>query len=422
MTSPSLMRNPLTLARRPRSVSGWRRAGAVALALLMLLLLGAPPRVVAEPAVRATTQWTHAFSRQLTFRATLESDDPIDEVILFYGVVDKPVVRRIYPEVSGSMPASVAHTEELEPGQFAPGTELRAWYQVVLETGEVVTTPEERLLYVDEALQWEELVSDRVTLYWHGRAQAQAEDLLAAAEEVIDRLAAEMGVPPPDAVAIWVYNNERDMARATSTRSESYDARVTTLGMAMDGGTLLLLGSHRDVRRTLAHELCHVVVGLATDNPYIEIPRWLDEGLAMNAEGELPRDNQRALQTAIARDSLLTLRSMTSYSGDPQLVNLYYGQAYSIVAFMLETYGRETMQELLAVFAEGQRQDVALERVLGFGLDELESRWRVSLGLDPLEPVGVDLSRTMGQSSAAVVSSPLLDYSRYPLGAMGRLP
>ncbi len=397
------MRNPLTLARRLRLASGCRRAGAVVLALLMLLLLGTPPRVAAEPVVRATTEWTHAFSRQLTFRATLESDDPIDEVILFYGVVGKPVVRRIYPEVSVSAPVSVTHTEDLEPGQFAPGTELRAWYQVVLESGEVVTTPEERLLYVDKALQWEELVSDRVTLYWHGRAQSQADDLLAAAEEVIDRLAAEMGVPPPDSVAIWVYNNERDMARATSTRSESYDARVTTLGMAMDGGTLLLLGSHRDVRQTLAHELCHVVVGLATDNPFIEIPRWLDEGLAMNAEGELPRDNQRALQTAIAGDTLLTLRSMTSYSGDPQLVNLYYGQAHSIVAFMLETYGRETMQELLAVFAEGQRQDLALERVLGYGLDELESRWRVSLGLDPLEPVGVDLSPTLDRSSTAWV-------------------
>ena len=387
MTFLSPMRNqPSSCLTRPAS-QRWRRVVVLAVILVVLAASSAPFRAAAEPKVSATTEWTYAFSQQLTFGAFLESDEPIEDVVLFYGVVGEPIVRRIYPALTPGTSASVAHTELLEPGQFAPGTLLRAWWEVVLASGATVVTPEEQLLYIDEAIQWQELVSDRVTLYWHGRSQSQAEELLEAAEEVIDRLAAEMGVPSPDAVQIWVYNNERDMARATSTRSESYDARVTTLGMAMDGGTLLLLGSHRDVRQTLAHELCHVVVGLATDNPYIEIPRWLDEGLAMNAEGELPRDNQRALQSAIAGDVFLTLRSMTSYTGDAQLVNLYYAQAHSVVAYMLDAYGREAMQELLRVFSEGQRQDAALERVLGYGLEELESRWRISLGLEPLPPL-----------------------------------
>jgi len=361
------------------------RRAALLWLLVLGLLLHRPAMVVASEPVRVTGRAvTYAFSESITFEVELESDEPIEEVILFYGVVGEPVVRRIYPEMPSGNALRLSHTEELEAGQFAPGTRLRAWWEVVLVSGETKPLPEEQLLYVDQNIEWQQVEGGRVTLHWHGRAGSQAEELLSLAEDVIDRLAMDMGVPRPGEAMIWVYNNERDMSRATSTRSESYDARVVTLGMAMGDGTLLLLGSHGDVRETLAHELCHVVVGLATDNPYIEIPRWLDEGLAMYAEGELPRSNRTALDAAIARDELISLRSLTSYTGDPEEVNLFYGQAYSVVAFILDEYGDEAMRDLLAVFSEGRRQDDALQEVLGFGLDELEARWRASLGLGPV--------------------------------------
>jgi len=384
---------PSRMHRRGRSsalggaLTRCRQAAVLAVVLMGLLLYRAPVVAAAAPVRVVDTDLTYTFSESITFSIQLESEEPIQEVILFYGMVGEPVVRRIYPEMTPGSSLALSHIEALEPGQFAPGTRLRAWWEVMLASEETVSLPQEQFTYVDEAIEWQELHSERVTLHWHGHAESQAKDLLALAEEVIDRLAEEMGVPRPGQVTIWVYNNERDMSRATSMRSESYDARVKTLGMTMEGGTLLLLGSHSDVQRTLAHELCHIVVGLATDNPYIEIPRWLDEGLAMYAEGELPRDNRRALEAAIVHDKLISLRSLTSYTGDPERVNLFYGQAYSVVAFILDEYGDEAMRELLAVFSEGRRQDDALERVLGFGLDGLERRWRVSLGLGPVPTV-----------------------------------
>jgi hypothetical protein len=153
--------------------------------------------------------------------------------------------------------------------------------------------------------------------------------------------------------------------------------------VAVDEYTLLLLGAHRDVLKTAAHELSHIVVGIATDNPYIALPRWLDEGLAMYAEGELRDDNRYALEDAIKADRLLSVRSMTSYSGRASDVDLFYGQAHSIVSFMLDSFGRARLHDLLDAFSEGMRQEDALMRVYGFGLDELDDRWRASLGLEP---------------------------------------
>ena len=129
--------------------------------------------------------------------------------------------------------------------------------------------------------------------------------------------------------------------------------------------------------------MAHVVVGLATDNPYAELPRWLDEGLAMISEGELPSDNRRALQEAITGNDLISVRSLSGYTGDPDEVDLFYGEVYSLVDLMLESYGKDKMTELLSALREGLYQQDALQQVYGFGLDELDTRWRASLGLGP---------------------------------------
>jgi len=173
------------------------------------------------------------------------------------------------------------------------------------------------------------------------------------------------------------------MERAIAGRSDEYDAATITLGMTVDDDAMLLLGADDDAEATLAHELCHIVVGSATENPYSGLPRWLDEGLAMYAQGSMDSVNRRALESGIKSDALLSIRSMSSYSGQASEVNLFYGEAYSIVDFMLQEYGRTKMQELLSVFAEGIDQETALEQVLNVGLDELDTIWRASLGLAP---------------------------------------
>jgi len=137
------------------------------------------------------------------------------------------------------------------------------------------------------------------------------------------------------------------------------------------------------VEKTIAHELTHVVVHLATENPYAGLPAWLDEGLAMYNEGELPAGNREALEKAIRENRLISVRSLTAPTGKPEEINLFYGEAYSVVEFLLKTYGKEKMAELLAVFKEGADYDDALMRVYGFDQDGLDARWRESLGLPP---------------------------------------
>jgi hypothetical protein len=374
---------PPNAASRPRARRTWTLLATVLCISLMLgaLLPGLAPASAQAPALSA--EIAHRFGQDITFTLQGTLDSPVVEVILFFGQEGEGLVRRVYPSFERGQRLDVTHVEELDTGQFILGRELVAWWELRMADGAILRTEPQRRTYIDENHDWKLLQGERVDYYWYGNDARLAQRLLDTAEEVIELLADDVGVVIERRVHIHAYNDAAHMSRAIFSRSQAFDDRVLTLGVSVGNETLLLLATYPNAEQIAAHELSHVVVGMVTDNPYSALPRWLDEGLAMYAEGELPDNNRRALERGVREDALLSVRSMSSYSGRAGEVDLYYGQAYSVVTFMLDAYGRGKMRELLLVFGEGTRQEEALQRVYGLTLEELDNEWRAGLGLGP---------------------------------------
>ncbi len=341
--------------------------------------------VDAQAAVRILeNSYTARFSEKLGFRLVAESDQQIQTVTLYYRQPGEPVTTRVVPEFTPGPHVEATYDKTLERGEIAPGTVLEYYWRLDLADGTRFDTDPVTFTCDDDRFAWHDVQAGNVTIRYYGDdADAQlARELADRGQKTIERLQGEVGVTLEKPVRVYVYRSADDMAAALSPRSEGFDERIVTLGVAVADDTLLLLGDHPSVRATLAHELSHLVVGLATKNPYAPVPRWLDEGLAMYAEGEEPRTNLQALQSAVDRDALISVRSLSGYTGDASQVDLYYGEVYSLVQFLLRTYGREKMTELLGVFKQGTYQDDALRQVYGLTIDELDARWRQSLGLE----------------------------------------
>ena len=130
-------------------------------------------------------------------------------------------------------------------------------------------------------------------------------------------------------------------------------------------------------KRAIAHELTHLVIHQVTLNPYNEIPTWLDEGLAVRSEGPLSESLSSYLDYAIAEEDFISVQSLSSpfsaYAGEAALS---YAESYSLVEFLIDTYGEVKMHELLLTFREGSTYDGALEKVYGFDMDDLDKRWK----------------------------------------------
>lgn len=360
------------------------RSGIFAVLVLALgLLLAAPGAALAEGSEWARFTLSDPdvqFGRSITFSLSADSQRDVARVWLVYRLDGERARNRALAEFSSGSQVEAEYEWSLESGMMAPGVTIYYRWELQDESGERVGSGEHSFRYEDGRFEWQSVTDGDLTVY-HYRDAGQAEEVLDAGTTALERIADGTGMRPLRPIRLYVYATQRDMSGAIPSRSETYDSRTVTLGMSMGSDALVLLGSDGDILETTAHELSHAVVNQNTDSPFADLPRWLDEGLAMYSEGKIPTDNARALNRAISQGTLISLRAMTSYPGDAALVDLYYGQAYSIAAYMIEEYGPDPMHELLASLAAGTPVDGALTEAYGFGLEGLEDGWLESIGV-----------------------------------------
>ena len=373
------------------------------LCLVILCIAGlSPAPVLAQEGISVVSSAAAMdFPDSITF--TLEAEGLVDitEVTLSYQVeylscVD--IVARATPDFTPGQSISATWQWDMRrTGSPPPGVRIVYWWSVGDTAGHSLETAKAALSFDDDRFAWRSLTLDSITILWYESDLPFAEELMDAAHDALETLAATTGACLEQPATIYVYASSADL------RSASVYSHEWTGGQAFSRyGTVTLGVSPRELewgKRALAHELAHLVIHQITFNCYGgSIPRWLDEGLAMHAEGELEPPFQQSLEQAISQDRLISVRSlMSTFPADPDLALLSYAESYSIVSYLIETYGPARMLQLLDVFSEATGYDQALEQVYGLDSDGLDSDWRASLGL--------------GASPASTPSLPAIDLS-----------
>jgi len=367
-----------------RGSAGPARVAVLVLALALALLLGVAASAQ-EPTWIDFASVGHElrFAESVTFTLEAEASHPPERLWLVYRLEGERANNLGLAVFSGDRQVEASWVWVIEPGQISPGATLYYRWAAEDAEGNRVESEESSFEYTDPRFDWQVLEQGMLSVNYY-RDEKVGRQVLRAGTEALDKLDGNTGEEATEPISVYVYANEEDMSSAIPMRSEGFDARTVTLGMTMDETTLVLLSSGDDIVGTTAHELSHIVVSQAmADNPFADVPRWLDEGLAMYAEGAMPSGNQRALEKAIAEDRVLSLRSMTSYPGEADLIDLFYGEAYSLVDYLLSNYGADAMHTLLATLSEGVPIEEALPEAHGLTLAELEQGWRSSVGLQP---------------------------------------
>jgi len=354
---------------------------------LAILPLGAlfGGSVRAQGGIEVTAQEVvNNFPQEVVFRLAAHSDSPIQKMTLRYQIMPDGVAAYGVPDFT---PADRVQVDFPLKGNdpprsyLAPGTEIEYFWEIEDAAGNKLATEAKTFVYDDTRFSWDSISQGNVTVHWYAGSRSAAESSLAVARQTLDDMSALLGATVDFPVKVWIYDSYEDMLPALVRRSETHAQSVVTAGERVSSDTILMLSDGGgDILR---HELTHIVTAEAGEGPYGSLPTWLDEGTAMYAQSEPGRGFTSAVEGAVRRDSLLSVRSMTSPTGDPDKVNLFYGQAWSLVDFLAKTYGPQKFAELFATFKEGSTVDKALLRVYGFDQDGLEDAWRASLGLAP---------------------------------------
>jgi hypothetical protein len=285
---------------------------------------------------------------------------------------------------------------------IAPGAEIRYHWEIEDAAGNTLSTEPAIFVYEDTRYDWESASEGDVSVHWYGGGDAVS--YLRVARDTLDRMSALLGAQVDFPVKVWVYDNNDDMLAALPRQSEGQEMEKRTAGVRVASDTVLMLADGGgDILR---HELTHVVTKVAGVGPYGDLPAWLDEGTAMYAQAEPGEGFTSALDGAVERDRLMSVRSMTSPTGDPDKITLFYGEAWSLVSFMVDEYGEAKFAQLYAVFKQGSTTDNALQEVYGFDQDGLEDAWRASLGLAPRQRATVTPTATPTAAQPSPTAAP----------------
>jgi len=359
------------------------------LALLLVLVVASLGLVAVLPASAqvgptvADGGVENRFPEGMVFRVSAQSDSPIQRIRLHYTVLPDGTAASAEADFQPATSVSTSFTlEGNNPPRIylPPGTTIRYHWEVTDADGDTATTQPATFFYEDIRFRWTRLEDEGVTVYHYSGAERDAQAMLREASETIASMSKLLGVSVGFPVKVWIYRSVQEMRPALARRSETFEQSVITAGVRVSSDTVLVLGNVSF--DTLRHELTHVVTAVAGEGPFGSLPAWLDEGTAVYGQGD-PGGFRGAIQRAVDRGKVLSVRSISSYPGDPAKVDLFYGQSWSLVSYLIDEYGAEKFARLFAEIKSGKRTDEALTAVYGFDQDGLEDKWRSSLGLPP---------------------------------------
>ena len=399
-----------------------QQAGVLLLAAGWLAAGSASP-AHAQGAISVTNAKIESkFADHITYSVSIKSDSDITAATVFVryntGERSSSTTTRGKGEFTPGKSVTATFTRTLTRGDLVPGTDIEYYWQIDNSAGQSLKTDSLKYSYPDDRFDFQSLSAPvgkgKLTVYWYGANNAYGQERLNVAVAAIERLQKQIGVELQTEAKVWIYRSRNDMLAALPFKGQTNEATLVTLGELAGPNTVLLLGGDPGVNNTTAHELSHLVVHLATNNPLIggvSIPAWLDEGLSMYNQESVERGYTDALDRAIQTDTLISVQSMSSVPGQSDRVILFYGEAYSLVKYLNEKFGKDQMQKLLGVFKRGSSVDSALKEVYGFGTPDLDSRWRSTQGAPASSaatsaPQPTDVPGAVAQNTPAPAPAP----------------
>jgi hypothetical protein len=253
----------------------------------------------------------------------------------------------------------------------------------------VVLGPEGTIRYEDdrEGLDWQEAELGEATVHWYGDAEAQARRFgeltaqgVAQAEDLLDT---ELAGP----VDVFVYDSEADFRGALGPGAREWTgaaaySELRTIFMWLQGG------SQDYLEVAMVHEVTHVVFFDATDNPFHEPARWLNEGIATWSEIGDAGEQRAIVEFEASGGGLFSFDAITEQFpiGD-RGGQLSYAQGTTMIDLIIDRYGREAVARIAAAYREGASDEEALEAGTGQTADELYGEFFAEFGVDPPEPI-----------------------------------
>jgi len=255
-------------------------------------------------------------------------------------------------------------------------------WRLKLEDGSEISSQEVTFRYADNRYDWQVLENDQIAVWWHDRPDEFGSAIFEISTDSINVQRDLFQADLENQVLVVINNSSEEFA---SWHNITHDW-VGGETFSNYGITIQIIESSSPIDSWLydviPHEISHLYFDQVTYNPTVSIPVWLNEGVAQYNEFVSHEWAYEQVQSAASQGNLITLSSLERGFGayDTDRVYLAYYESLSAVSYLVDTYGKEGLSDLLAAYKDGITTEEAFLTAVGVSATQFELDWAASLG------------------------------------------
>ncbi|MBN1383049.1 MAG: hypothetical protein JXA41_15395 [Deltaproteobacteria bacterium] len=205
-----------------------------------------------------------------------------------------------------------------------------------------------------------------------------AQDLAEESKDIRRRIIGDIGIDFPEKTVVII---SPTIEAFQDDQPRGSWVPLWAAGVAYPERNLIVLRSpksikkgHIDVPEIFIHEFTHIALGRALKG--IDVPVWLNEGLAMYESREWKLHRHAVLTQAVLTGKLIPLQVLTrSFPVDKHAAELAYAESFIFISFIINKIGREAFHQFIRNYSRSGHLESSLRHATGMPLDELASNW-----------------------------------------------
>lgn len=248
--------------------------------------------------------------------------------------------------------------------------------------GSVDRTSEEKIAtYENSNFDWQSLVTNNLTIWWHDHSSEFAQQLLSTSQISVQKQEALYGVKLQQPIQIVIQNSEDEFYEWRERESRSIGGEafpwigVTVQIIEMDMQKFFM---DEWLNEVVPHEISHLFFFQVTAREHANPPGWLNEGMAGYNENSDHSRDWLLVRRAIQNETLIPLGDLRgNFIGDEEKIRLAYAEGTTAVIYIIETYHQEGLKKLFSAYQAGKNSDEAFLEAFGRTVSDFEKEWKI---------------------------------------------
>ncbi len=225
---------------------------------------------------------------------------------------------------------------------------------------------------------WSYIQTDHFDIYFDEGGHELADYAAAAAEAAYNSISKSFRYQLVNRVPIIVYNSHNAFQQ-TNVVSEYLEEGIGGVTELFKNRVILPFeGDYKKFRHVIHHELVHAVINdmfyggsiqsIITNNISLQLPLWLNEGLAEYEALKWDTDSDMFIRDATVHEYLPEIRNLYGYFA--------YRGGQSVWWYIANKYGEQKVGEILNRIKSTRSVEAGFRGSIGLSIEELSERWQ----------------------------------------------